>query len=90
MGIFSGIAKILGLGGPSKKQQKLMNAQIKAYRDQTELAKSELAAKKDQQAAEKRRIDEKQIRALRRSNRAQGFLGTSSEEQLGESAQLGG
>ncbi len=64
--------------GDTKKQQELMNEQIKAYKEQTELSKAELSRAKDEQIAEKRRIQEKQIRSLRRSSSSRGFLGTSN------------
>lgn len=72
------------------RQRRMVNDQIKAYREQTEITKKELAAKKDEQAAEKRRIEEKQIRALRRNYRAQGFLGTQPSGQPDMSSKLGG
>jgi hypothetical protein len=78
-------------GQPSSDEKKLMNEQMKAYKEQTALTKDELNRAKDQQVAEKRRIQEKQIRALRgRSSR--GFLGTTSPEATtpGSSAKLGG
>lgn len=100
MGIFDFITdpikKVVGMPTSKdiKKQKKEINAQIKAYQQQTELTRQQLQAAKDQETAEKRRVEEKQIRALRRSNRSQGFLGTSlgttNEEQPGASASLGG
>jgi hypothetical protein len=70
-------------GTPSSKekrnQQSLINEQIKAYKDQTELAAKELATLKDQKDMEKRKINEKQIRSLRGSYRAPGgFLNNQS------------
>lgn len=67
-----------------------INDQIKAYRTQTELSRQEVAAKKDEQVAEKRRIEEKQVRALRRNYRASGFLGSASTTQPDMSSKLGG
>lgn len=61
-----------------KKQQQLMNDQIKAYQDQSNIARDEMNRAKDSQVAEKRRIQEKQIRALRRNASSRGFLGTSN------------
>lgn len=96
MSIFGFIGDVFSrlTGGPTaaqrKKQKEEMNAQIRAYQQQTEITKKELAAKKDQEDAEKRRIEEKQIRALRRNNRAQGFLGTTQEQQPGITEKLGG
>lgn len=70
-------------GAPSAKeraeQQRLMNEQISAYKQQTEIAKQEMNVAKDAQQAEKRRIQEKQIRAIRRNASSRGFLGVSNE-----------
>lgn len=98
MGIFDFIVDpikhVIGLptSGEVSKQKKEMNQQIKAYKEQTEIAKAEQNRLKDEEVAEKRRVQEKQIRALRRSNRSQnvGFLGTSQEYQQGQSSKLGG
>ena len=73
-----------------RNQQKMMNDQIKAYREQTEISKQELAQKKGEKVSEKRRIEEKQIRGLRRNYRAQGFLGSQATSQPDMSSQLGG
>lgn len=74
-----------------KKQQQMMNDQIKAYNEQTKLAKDELARAKDSQIAEKRRIQEKQIRSLRRNASSRGFLGTSNDmSAMNQSSSLGG
>jgi hypothetical protein len=79
-------------GKPDKNQQKLINEQIKSYQEQSKLAKDELAKAKDQQIAEKRRIQEKQIRSLRGRGSSRGFLGSSNPEpgNAGLSNQLGG
>ena len=74
----------------SRNNQKTMNDQIKAYKDQTEITKQELAQKKGQEVAEKRRVEEKQIRSLRRSYRSSGFLGNPSSGAADMSSQLGG
>ncbi len=89
----NGLKSIAGIpsGHEKRQQQRELNAQVKAYQEQTEITKKELAAKKDQELSEKRRVEEKQIRALRRSSRAQGFLGTSAQTlEPGQSAKLGG
>jgi len=79
-------------GQPSKQEKELMNEQMKAYKEQTALTKEELNRAKDQQVAEKRRIQEKQIRALRGRSSSRGFLGTTSPEAMtpGTSPRLGG
>lgn len=74
-----------------RNQQNMINEQIKAYKDQTELAKQDLANKKNEIDAQKRRIEEKQIRALRRNYRPQGFLGSSGgSSQDDMNTKLGG
>lgn len=73
-----------------RRQKQDMNNQINAYKKQTEISRQEMASKKDEQVAEKRRIEEKQIRSLRRNYRAQGFLGSQPSSQPGMSSQLGG
>lgn len=74
------------------EQQKLMNQQMKDYKEQSEITKKELNAAKDSQIAEKRRIQEKQIRSLRGRGSSRGFLGSSdpSAGNEGMSSQLGG
>lgn len=81
MGIFDFAKKIWHAvtGTPSsdekRKQAKMVQEQIKAYRDQTRLAEEQLRTAQAAKDAEKRRIDEKQIRALRSHYRpASGFL----------------
>ena len=75
-----------------RNDQKAMNDQIKAYREQTEITKQEIARKKGEELAEKRRIEEKQIRGLRRNYRGAGggMLGASSSGEADMSAKLGG
>lgn len=69
----------LGIIDPKKNRdrereaQRAINAQVKAYRDQTELARQELERTRGEQDIEKRRVQEKQIRSLRRNYRAQGI-----------------
>ena len=73
-----------------RKQQEMMNQQIKDYQEQSKLAKDELSRAKDQQVAEKRRIQEKQIRSLRGRSSSRGFLGSSSGMESGLTSKLGG
>lgn len=62
-----------------KAQQNAMNEQIKSYKDQTALSQKMLADTQAQKDVERRRINEKQIRALRNSYRAPGgFLNNGS------------
>lgn len=62
-----------------RTRERLMNDQIAAYKRQTELAESEIARKREEQLAEKRRIEEKQVRSLRRNFRPAGFLDSGSD-----------
>lgn len=75
-----------------RNQQRAINDQIQAYKEQTELTRKELDQKRSEEAAEKRRIEEKQIRALRRNYRSAGSgllgMGESANEDM--SSTLGG
>jgi len=73
-----------------RNQQKMINDQIKAYKDQTDITRQELNSKRDQVASEKRRVEEKQIRSLRRNYRAPGFLGGGESAQPDMTSKLGG
>lgn len=74
------------------EQRYMINAQMKAYRDQTELAKKQLDEARTQTDNEKRRINEKQIRTLRRNYRAQGagLLGVGQSASEDTTSKLGG
>lgn len=69
-------------------QMNAIQDQVKFYKDQTAIAESETARKRDEMSAEKRRINEKQIRALRRSSRPSGFMEAGRGDEL--NTQLGG
>jgi hypothetical protein len=73
-----------------RNQAKAMNDQIQAYKEQTELTRSELSRKQGEVAAEKRRVEEKQIRSLRRNRGVSGFLGSGNTVEPGMSDKLGG
>lgn len=77
-----------------RDQRDMVNAQIKAYQDQTALAKQQLDEARAQTDAEKRRVNEKQIRTLRRNYRAQGasagLLGVGQPANGDMDAKLGG
>jgi hypothetical protein len=73
-----------------RNQQKMMNDQVKFYKEQSEISKKEIATKKNEEVAQKRRIEEKQIRSLRRNYRAQGFLGGQASSQPDMNQKLGG
>ncbi len=67
------------LGFQGKRQaSRLANEQIKAYKEQTAITNQQLSEAREAKAAEKRRIDEKQIRRLRHNFRPAGFLDNSS------------
>jgi phage shock protein A len=90
---FDAVKNIFGGGGNNKDDQRLMNQQIKDYQEQTRITKEELARAKDEKIAEKRRINEKQIRSLRGGkSSSRGFLGSSNPDAQspGMSSQLGG
>ncbi len=72
-----------------RDQQYAMNDQIKAYKEATELSQKELAATQAEKDVEKRRINEKQIRALRNSYRPSGgFLNNQNAGSLGSGNEL--
>jgi len=85
-----------GLYSPRESRHKeaearyMMNDQMKQYKEQTELTKQELNRARDEKEAEKRRIEEKQIRTLRRNYRTAGILGGSSNSQPDMNDKLGG
>ena len=76
-----------------RDQANMMNEQIRAYREQTELAKKQMDDARAAKDVEKRRINEKQIRSLRNNFRpAGGFLNNQGNAQpnagLGNSSGL--
>ena len=81
-----------------RNQQYEMNDQIRAYKEQTDLSMKALEEKKNEADVEKRKINEKQIRALRSNFRApSGFLNNQmpkttndTSAALGQSSKLGG
>ncbi len=82
-------------GIPTEKEKRRerhqINDQIRAYKEQSNLAREQLNEVRAQKEAEKRRVNEKQIRALRGTYRSRGLLGgqvTPTEE--GMSTKLGG
>lgn len=68
-----------------RSQAALAQAQIDAYKKQTQIADDAISAARDQEAVEKRRINEKQIRSLRRNYRPAGFL--DSNDATGDQLQ---
>jgi hypothetical protein len=78
------------LGRPSqdelRNQRYAVADQIKAYQDQTNLEKQQLDEARNSQDVEKRRVQEKQIRSLRRNYRggAAAAPATTSSSLLGQ------
>lgn len=60
-----------------RAQANLIGSQVNAYKKQTEMAEKEIASKRDQQMVEKRRINDKQVKALRHRFAPSGFLDSS-------------
>lgn len=89
-------------GRPSAEQKRAMsnqiNDQIRAYKEQTELSRQQLSKTRAEEAAQKRIIQEKQIRSIRRNYRSPGLIGavqgnlgdSASGSQSGMSSKLGG
>lgn len=74
-----------------RNQARDINDQIKAYKEQTNLAREELNQKRAAEVTEKRRINEKQIRSLRNTYRSRGLLGgEASADEAGMTSKLGG
>lgn len=75
-----------------RDQRDMVNAQIKAYQDQTALARQQLDEARNATEAEKRRVNEKQIRTLRRNYRATGagLLGVGQSANQDMDTKLGG
>jgi hypothetical protein len=63
-----------------RNQDNMIGDQIKAYRDQTELAQKELTDLNAQKDVQRRLIQEKQIRSLRGSYRPAGFLNNQAPQ----------
>jgi len=57
-----------------RNQQSMMNEQLNAQRESTKLQEDEIRTAQASQDAEKRRIQEKQIRGMRNQYRPSGFL----------------
>lgn len=69
-----------------RNQAKMVRDQVEAYKKQTELTRSELARTQAEKATERRRVQEKQIRALRGSYRSPNIIDSA---QIGVSPKLG-
>ncbi len=66
-------------GAQKRVQINAIEGEIRAYKAQTDMAEKELNMKRDQLTAEKRRVNEKQIRALRRNSRSGGFMNSNDD-----------
>lgn len=94
----SGFNAVTGRTSSSDKriQTQQINDQIQAYKDQTAITQKQIDSVKAEKDAEKRKINEKQIRSLRSSNRSSsGFLNSSgapssSNAGLGDSTGIPG
>ena len=80
-----------------RNQAKLVRDQMEAYRKQTEITQEEIRRKQAESEAEKRKIDEKQIRGLRSRYRPSGGLmnqakraGSDLATESGQPTKLGG
>lgn len=75
-----------------RAQGRLMNEEIQAYKDQTEMTRQATAEAKSQRDIERRRVEEKTIRGMRnRSRSGGGFLnvgGAAQPSQMGNATNL--
>lgn len=62
-----------------RNARRLMNDQIDAYKKQTALAESEMKRIREEKMNAKKRLEEKQIRQLRRGRGGAGFLDSEGE-----------
>lgn len=65
-------------------------ARIKQWMEQSEIKRQDMERIKNEKEYQKRRIEEKQIRALRGQHRAPGMLGIGEPPANGMSEKLGG
>jgi len=61
-----------------RDQARMINDQIKAYKEQSDLTRQAMEETKTQRENERRRIEEKQIRSLRNRTRASGLMNQAS------------
>lgn len=80
--------KITGRASDDEKrnQQYAINDQIKAYKEATDLTNQALATKQSEMDVEKRRVNEKQIRALRNNFRSSGGFLNNQSSATGDAA----
>ena len=72
-----------------REQANLVNEQMKAYRDQTEITRAEINRVQGEQKVEKRRIEEKQIRSLRNNYRSSGLMSYAQNQPGAVDTKLG-
>ena len=81
-------------GTPTSKEkraaQQLMTDQVGAYKEQSNLAREQLDKVRGEEQVQKRRIEEKQIRALRRNYSTRGILGGGGPTEPDMTQKLGG
>lgn len=75
-----------------RASQKLIRDQMSAYKEQTELTRKQLNDTRNEVNSEKRKVQEKQIRSLRRgySSHGTGMLGVSEPAATDMTNTLGG
>ena len=75
-----------------RNSARLLNEQIRAYKQQTDLSRKMLNDKRNEEQVQKRRIEEKQIRSLRRNYGAGqgGMLGQGNTNLTDITNKLGG
>lgn len=74
------VHKVTGTPTAAEKRDsaRMVNDQIKAYKEQTEITRQGIAEAKAQRDIERRRVEEKQIRGLRGRSRASGLINQAS------------
>lgn len=100
MGIFNKIWDVatdvghMVTGIPTAQEKRaakgMMDEQIKAYKEQTALTRSEIERKRGEEKAEKRRVEEKQIRQIKRGYRSSSMLGSTNSTEPDMNQKLGG
>jgi hypothetical protein len=77
-----GLSKLPHTTAAEKREAaRAMNEQIQAYKEQTAITRTQLDEAKMASDAERRRVEEKQIRGLRNRSRGIGLLNSQSGDQ---------
>lgn len=68
--------------GPEERHERneQVKSQMEAYKEQTQLTRDEINRKRGEEKAEKRRVEEKQIRNLRRNYSTRGLLNYQNQQ----------